>query len=170
MRTHVVVIGLIALSLSSAGYAAYEFYVKVKGVARDAPAGPVYLLIETANDLDGDGAVEEGVVRLVCAKGEVQAVSFHYNVKSPRGAASGQASGRRTVDTSIAAKEWLPVPPQIASIGLPKITPKIAKEHHGKFRAAVWQPVTISDGTALCAGTAEAVQRHIKAKSNITNN
>jgi hypothetical protein len=45
-------------------------------------------------DLDGDGAQDEGWLRVACADGAVTA-AFVHSVKSPRDSASGQASGRR---------------------------------------------------------------------------
>jgi len=48
----------------------------------------------TVADLDGDGAQDEGWLRVACADGAATAVSY-YSVKSPRDAASGQATGKR---------------------------------------------------------------------------
>jgi hypothetical protein len=48
----------------------------------------------TVADLDGDGAADESWLRVACADGAVVAAYYH-SVKSPRDAASGQATGRR---------------------------------------------------------------------------
>jgi hypothetical protein len=52
------------------------------------------------------------------------AVSFTYNVKSPRDAASGQASGKRMHKPMVIRKEWDATSPQLAK-ELDKSSPKI---------------------------------------------
>ena len=45
-------------------------------------------------------------------KGKIAGISFHYNVKSPRDSASGQASGKRTHHPVTFVKEWGASTPQ----------------------------------------------------------
>src|SRR5688500_4743091 len=67
--------------------------LSIYGVAGDG-SGPAYLQVH-AGDLDGDGIADDAVVRLTCAAGKLSAAHFHHEVKSPRDAASGLASGKR---------------------------------------------------------------------------
>ena len=157
---------LVALVGSTAPAAASaDYYLQIKGVAREAPAGPIYLLADIG-DLDGDGVAEEAVVRLTCAVGALQAV--HYNVKSPRDSASGMASGKRTHKPIKIIKEWGPSTPQFRSM---KITwnPKTNTELRMAADAEGWVPMTLSGTGGLCPAAEEAVKA-TKSRSNIQNN
>lgn len=132
-----------------------------------AHGGHIYLNV--AGDVDGDGVADEGVVRLRCADGVVR--SSDYHLVSPRDVATGQSSGKRTHSPVTFVKEWGPSTPQfrtvaVSSNGLPKITPKIAKESHGRMAAPGWTPIVLADPGAVCAAAAEAT----KSRSNIQNN
>lgn len=70
---------------------AYEFYVKGK--------------FKNQGDTKGESPREQH-------KAKIQGISFHYNVKSPRDAATGQASGKRTHHPVTFVKEWGPSSPQ----------------------------------------------------------
>lgn len=70
---------------------AYEFYVKVTGTKQGAFKG------ETPRE---------------AFKDKMSGLSFHYNLKSPRDAATGQASGKRTHGAVQFVKEWGPSSPQ----------------------------------------------------------
>jgi len=59
----------------------------------------------TVADLDGDGVNDEGWLRAMCTN-EVLTGLFFYSVKSPRDAASGQASGKRMHKPFTVTKEW----------------------------------------------------------------
>lgn len=134
-----------------------NFDLTIEGVA--VQDGHTYLKVQSSRDLDADGVPDEGVVRLECAGGKLRAA--HYNVKSPRDSASGQASGKRTHHPVTFVKEWGPTTPQLyqakfTSIEHPRITPKIAKESHGRFAASEWVPITFSDSATICVGREDA--------------
>ena len=157
----------VALCTASIAYSAYDFYVKVKAVAQDAPAGPVYLFVDA--DSDGDGASDEGIIRLACTGSTLHTASLHWTGKGARDAASGQASGKQGKKMMGAPK--IGEATAVTSIGLPKITPKIAKEHHGRTAASRgWEPITFTDTAAACAAAAEAAVLVKKSKSNISTN
>jgi type VI secretion system secreted protein Hcp len=71
---------------------AYEFYVTIEGVKQ--------------------GKFKPESMREK-HKEKIAGISFHYNVKSPRDAASGQASGKRTHHPVTFVKEWGPATPQL---------------------------------------------------------
>jgi type VI secretion system secreted protein Hcp len=70
---------------------AYEFYVKVKG--------------QKQGDFKNETPREKH-------QGKIPGLSFHYNVKSPRDSASGQATGKRTHQPVAFVKTWGPSTPQ----------------------------------------------------------
>jgi hypothetical protein len=149
MRHVALVVAAAGFFLVSPAHAAYEFYVKVKGAARDAPSGPILLKVETSRDDDGDGKPDEGLLRIVCAANEVRSASFHYNVKSPRDSASGMASGKRTHHPVTFVKEWGPSTPQFFQASLKTLV--TAKEEPRSALGAGWVPVTLSNTAGLCA-------------------
>jgi hypothetical protein len=165
------IIAGLALCTGSIAYSAYEFYVKVKGVAQDSPAGPVYLLVE-GRDADGDGVSDQGILRLACAQRALRSASLRWNVKSPRDAASGQASGKQSAGPVTKHLGQPKIEDFVAaSIDLPKITPKIAKEQHGRAAGSSgWEPIAFADPDAACAAAAEAAATVKKSKSNISTN
>jgi type VI secretion system secreted protein Hcp len=68
-----------------------EFYVTVEGTKQGRFAG------ETAREAH---------------QGKLAGIAFHYGVESPRDAASGMASGRRTHHPVVLTKEWGASTPQ----------------------------------------------------------
>jgi hypothetical protein len=153
------------MSSSTLAAASADYYLQIKGVGRDAAAGPIYLLANIG-DLDGDGVTEEATVRLSCAGGELRAA--HYNVKSPRDSASGMASGKRTHHPVTFVKEWGASTPQFRSM---KITwnPKSNTELRMAAGPDGWAPMTLSSADGLCPA-AEAAVKATKSRSNIQNN
>lgn len=155
----IMVLGVGAIAES----AGEELSMRIKGVGRDAVSGPIYLLVETGKDIDGDGAPEDGVVRLNCTGGRATAAALRYEINSPRDSASGQASGRKAAPVR-PVKEWGATTPQLyqvrlSSLALPKITPKIAKEGHRSAAAPGWQPVSLAEPASLCRAANDAVTR-----------
>src|SRR5215210_9519987 len=102
--------GLLLVTATAAASA--DYYLQIKGVGRDAPAGPIYL--QTSGDLDGDGVEDEAIVRLVCAGGELR--TAEYSIKAPRDVATGQSSGKRTHKPVTFVKEWGPATPQLMAM------------------------------------------------------
>jgi hypothetical protein len=166
MRSVSPIIAGAILCLSSPASAAYEFYVTVKGVARDARSGPIYLLVETSRDIGGDGAADDGILRIVCAAGKLRSASFHYNVKGLRDAASAQASGKRPHQPTGFVKEWRPSTPQFRSIR-PLAT---AKGDKLSGDAGGWAPISLSNADGLCPAAEAAAGTATKSRSNIQNN
>lgn len=126
-------------------------HLVIKGVA--VQGGRTYLNVQGSADIDEDGVPDGGIVRLQCTGGELRAA--HYNATSPRGSA-GQSSGKRTHHPVTFVKKWSATTPQlyqvtVTSIGSPKITPKIAKESHGRSAASGWEPITLADSATICA-------------------
>lgn len=73
---------------------AYEFYVTVEGAKQGKFAG------ETTREAH---------------QGKLAGIAFHYGVESPRDAASGMASGRRTHHPVVLTKEWGASTPQFVT-------------------------------------------------------
>ena len=66
-------------------------------------ADRLYAVVSPA-DLDGDGVMDQGWLRVACTQGAMSAV--YYAVASPRDSASGMASGKRQHGTVTITKEW----------------------------------------------------------------
>jgi type VI secretion system secreted protein Hcp len=87
---------------------AYEFYVKVKG--------------QKQGDFKNETPREKH-------QGKIPGISFHYNVKSPRDAATGQASGKRTHHPVSFVKAWGPSTPQFfQALCTNEVLPEVAFE------------------------------------------
>jgi hypothetical protein len=158
-------IGTCGLCFSTPATAAYEFYVKVKGAARDAPSGPIFLKVESSRDDDGDGKPDEGVLRIVCARDQVQSASFHYNVKSPRDSASGMASGKKRTHHPVTfVKEWGPSTPQFFQARLRTLV--TAKSKPRSAISAGWIPVALSNTDGLCAAATASLLTAGPSKRN----
>lgn len=151
------VIGSPVLSASA------DYFLVIKGISQ-ASGGPIYLKVTSSGDLDGDGVPDEGIVRLTCTGSKLRAASFQQTVLAPRDTASGLATGKRADPATGPWKEWNPASPQLYqlrvtdNVGLPKITPKIAKESHGRAAADGWQPLSLADSATICAAASEAVR------------
>lgn len=128
--------------------------MKILEVGRDSAAQPYYLRV-AAGDLDGDGVADEAVVKLICAGGELKQ-SF-YTVKSPRDAATGQASGKRTHHPVTFVKEWGATTPQLAAIR-PTYDVKAAKGARtaSSTSSAGWTPISLANADGICAAASEA--------------
>ncbi|HVM21811.1 MAG TPA: hypothetical protein VM308_00725 [Sphingomicrobium sp.] len=160
-----------AAAMSGAAVAASaDYYLKIEGVSRPSAAGPIYLKVVGAGDVDGDGIAEQGIVRLNCAGGEVRAAHFQSSVTSPRDAASGQASGKRTHHPVTFVKEWGPSTPQFREL---KTGWDIKKNEGARMVADAggWTSISVEDNPGLCAAAEEAAKvKATKSRSNIQNN
>jgi len=135
-----------------------NFNFVVKGVA--VQDGHTYLNVQSSADIDKDGVPDGGIVRLQCNAGQLRAA--HYHAGRTRVTSSGQTvtdgqGGKRTHHPVTLIKEWSPATPQlfqvkVTSIALPKITPKIAKESHGRLAALGWNPITLAETATICVG------------------
>lgn len=52
-------------------------------------------IFNVSGDSDGDGLEDSGLLRVTCSNGAVVEAAFKHDVKSPRDAASGMATGKR---------------------------------------------------------------------------
>jgi len=122
--------------------------------------GPLYLQVH-AGDLDGDGAPDNAVLKLVCSNGRVTQSSYAL---VPREAASGMATGKRQHNPITIVKEWGAASPE-----LQKMRPQYdVKTLKGNERAADgWTEVALTHSDGLCAAARATI---VKSKSNITNN
>ena len=167
-------------SSSTLAAASADYYLQIKAVGRDTPAGPIYLDAVSTGDLDGDGLADEVIIRLACAGGEVR--SAEYNVKGPRDAGSGMASGKRTHHPVTFVKEWGASTPQLRAM---KVTYDLKKGevarakpmaedswHTGAKTMAEdsWHHVSLVKTGGLCPAVEEAVGKISKSRSNIQNN
>jgi hypothetical protein len=134
----------------------------IYGVASD-PNGPVYLQVH-AGDLDGDGALDDAVLKLDCVGGELKAAQ--YSIVSPRDASSGQATGKRMHKPLKIVKEWEAATPLLREGGP---TYNIKELKGARMAADGWIPVSLGDSGGLCPA-AEAAVKATKTRSNIQNN
>ena len=136
-----------------------NFRLVIKGVA--ARDGHTYLDVQSSADIDEDGVLDEGIVRLQCAGGELRAA--HYTVKSPRDSASGMASGERMHKPFTLIKEWGAATPQLRSM---RIGYEIGKDVREVTDG--WDRLSLSNADGLCAAVQNA--KVTKTRSNIQNN
>ena len=66
-------------------------------------ADRLYAVVSAA-DVDGDGVMDQGWLRVACTQGAMSAV--YYAVASPRDAASGMPTGKRQHGSVTITKEW----------------------------------------------------------------
>ena len=167
MRRLAFVLSGIAVCFGGAASAASaDYYLTIKGVSRAGAAGPIYLKVSTA-DLDGDGLVDERVLRLDCADGTLRSASFQGEVISPRDTASGMPTGKRQHGAVTIVKEWDAVTPELG-----KMQPSWDIKKMEGARASAgngWTDVTLSNADGLCAAAATAAKA-TKTRSNIQNN
>jgi hypothetical protein len=163
---------LLAAALATFGSAAMaanaDYFLKVEGVSRPSASGPIYLKVTSTGDLDGDGIPDEGVVRLNCTGSVIAAAAFHYNVKSPRDAASGMASGKRTHHPVTFVKKWGPSTPQFRTMQIGYQVKPAAKAGTAA-QSEGWTQIELSGAEGLCPVAIDAVKAH-KSRSNIQNN
>lgn len=129
--------------------------------------GPLYLRV-AAGDLDGDGRADEAFLKILCVGGEVREAMLMREVKAPRDASSGQASGRRQHASVRFVKEWGAATPQLKEM---KPTYDVKKvEGSGARMAGGWWAVDLAASNGLCPASEAAAATIVKSKSNITNN
>ena len=165
MKTRFIIIALAAVA-TAAQAASADYYLKIEGVSREAPAGPIYLKVSSNGDLDGDGVADEAVLRITCAAGQL--TSAHYTVPSPRDAASGMPTGKRQHGSVTIVKEWGAATPQLAKMR-PGYNVKENKGAKLSADAEGWRPIELTDAADLCAAAGSAVKA-TKTRSNIQNN
>jgi hypothetical protein len=153
MSKHVLLVGLAAIA-SVAQAASADYFLKIEGVAGEASSGPIYLKVASSGDLDGDGAPDTAIVRMTCAGG--QPVSTHYQVTSPRDAASGLATGKRQHKPITIIKEWDAATPQLAKVK-PSYNIKENKAARMSADAEGWKPIELANVSELCPASQSAL-------------
>jgi len=156
------------LAGSAATAASADYYLTIKGVSRESPTGPLYLLTTSTGDLDGDGMPDDAIFRIVCADNVLQAA--HYTVKSPRDSASGQASGKRTHGPVKFIKEWGPSTPQLMAMKPTYDVKKVEGTGAKTMAEDSWHHVTLANAVGLCPAAEAAAAKITKSRSNIQNN
>lgn len=153
---------LIFAALACAGAPAWAAgaggVLSITGVSQPGAGGPLYLKV-LDSDSDGDAVPDEGIVRIVCAGGELRAA--HRPVGQP--AAGGLGSHVKVA----AIKEWTPATPQLAAIRA-GYNVKENKGSRMKADGGGWTAVHLSNAGGLCAAAQGAVAT--KSRSNIQNN
>lgn len=119
----------------------------------------IYELLTQA-DVDGDGAAEEAVVRLNCAKGKHIASA----ILTAREAGSGLATGRRQHSPVVVHKEWSAVPDAVAKVRTTWDL-KMATKRSPASESSAGRPIVLEGGDSLCT----ALQAG-RTRSNIQNN
>ena len=138
---------------------------KIVSVGSASPASPETYLVVKAGDLDGDGRPDDAYLKLACADGKL--TQAWYQVKSPRDAASGMASGKRTHKPVTFVKEWGPATPQLSALR-PTYDVKMAKG--ARLSASGWAPISLANTDGLCVAAEAAKKTITKTSSNIQNN
>src|SRR4051794_8085536 len=125
---------------------------------------PLYLQVH-AGDLDGDGAADDGYLKLVCADGKLAQSLYRA---AARESGSGMPTGKRQHGTVTFVKEWGAASPQLMAIK-PTYDVKTMK---GNERRAVdgWTELSLTNTDGLCSAGEAAAAAVVKSKSNITNN
>ena len=164
MRTTWILPATLLLTGVAAPAASSDYFLTIDGVAGDSSSEAIYLKVHAA-DLDGDGATDEGIVKLTCTGGTMDAAL--HTVKSPRDVATGQASCKRMHKPMTIVKEWGAATPQLVAM---KPTYDVKKIEGSGARSSssetAWTPVALSNADGLCAEAARAVT----TRSNIQHN
>ena len=143
---------------------AHDDWQKANIVAVGSPVtgDPALYLTIQAGDLDGDGAPDDAYLKLTCNGPSVSGA--WYQVRGPRDAGSGLATGKRQHKPLTIIKEWGAATPQLAAM---KPTYDIKKvEGTGARMAGDWAPIVLTGTDGLC----DAARKATKTRSNIQNN
>ena len=139
---------------------------KIVSVGSSSPTSPATYVVIQAGDLDGDGAPDDAYLKLACADGQL--TKAWYQVKGPRDAASGMASGKRTHKPVTFVKEWGPSTLQLSAIK-PTYDIKTIKSARTAGMDD-WSSISLANTDGLCAAAGEAAKVVTKTSSNIQNN
>ena len=151
--------------------------MSIYGAGGGGSGGTIYLQAH-AGDLDGDGVPDDAVLKLACAGGELR--TAHY-ILSPRDAATGQSTGKRTHHPVTFVKEWSAATPLLAQMRpgydvksntKGRVAGYNVKENKGARMTADgggWTAIALSDTEGMCAAADSAIKA-TKSRSNIQNN
>ena len=138
----------------------------IVSVGSPSPTSPATYVVVQAGDLDGDGVSDDAYLKLACSDGKL--TQAWYQVKGPRDAASGQASGKRQHRPVTFVKEWGAATPQLSAIK-PTYNIKTLKGARAATGEDDWLPISLAGTDGLCE-TAGAAAKAVKTRSNIQNN
>ena len=138
----------------------------IVSVGSPSSTSPSTYIVVQAGDLDGDGVSDDAYLKLACSGGKL--TQAWYQVKGPRDAASGQASGKRQHRPITIVKEWGAATPQLTAIR-PTYNIKTLKSARTATGEDDWLPISLAGTDGLCE-TAGAAAKAVKTRSNIQNN
>lgn len=104
-------------------------------------------------DSDGDGLEDSGLLRVTCSNGAVVDAAYKHDVKSPRDAASGLATGKRMHKPMTITKEIDKATPMMGrTVGYDLKTSTKARMADGNVMGVDdWQAITLTgDNGPLC--------------------
>ena len=138
----------------------------IVSVGSPSPTSAATYVVVQAGDLDGDGVSDDAYLKLACSDGKL--TQAWYQVKGPRDAASGMASGKRQHKPVTFVKEWGPASPMLMAM---KPTYDVKKVEGTRRLANVdWAPISLANTDGLCTAAGQAATQVVRSKSNITNN
>ena len=138
----------------------------IVSVGGSSPTSPETYLVVQAGDLDGDGRPDDAYLKLACADGKL--TQAWYQVKSPRDASSGMASGKRQHRPVTFVKEWGAATPQLSAM---KPTYDVKMQKAARVAASSdWAPISLANTDGLCVAAEAAKKTITKTSSNIQNN
>jgi hypothetical protein len=140
----------------------------IVAVGSASPTSSATYIEIQAGDLDADGLPDDAYLKLACSDGRV--AQSWYQIKGPRDAASGQATGKRMHKPVTFVKEWGPSSPQLREMH-PTYDVKTLKGARTAAGGDEWSPISLANTDGLCeeAGAA-ALKGATKTRSNIQNN
>ena len=138
----------------------------IVSVGSPSPTSSATYIVVQAGDLDGDGVSDDAYLKLACSDGKL--TQAWYQVKGPRDAASGQASGKRQHGPVTFVKEWGAATPQLSAIK-PTYNIKTMQGARAATGEDDWRPISLAGTDGLCE-TAGAAAKAVKTRSNIQNN
>ena len=156
------------LAQAEAKTMAHDDWIKTEIVAIGSPVAgdPAHYLTVQTGDLDGDSAPDDAYLKLACDGPRL--TGAWYQVKGPRDADSGMASGKRQHKPLTIIKEWGASTPQLAAI---KPTYDVKKvEGAGARTNRGWVPIGLAATDGLCDAARTAAKTITKTSSNIQNN
>ncbi|WP_309602506.1 hypothetical protein [Sphingomonas sp.] len=139
----------------------------IVSVGSPSPTSPATYIVVQTGDLDGDGVPDDAYLKLACSDGKLTQAS--YQVKGPRDAASGQATGKRQHKPVTFVKEWGAATPQLSAIK-PTYDVKTLKGSRAVMGEDGWRSISLANTDGLCTTAGAAAKTITKTRSNIQNN
>ena len=138
----------------------------IVSVGSPSPTSPATYIVVQAGDLDGDGMPDDAYLKLACADSTL--TQAWYQVKGPRDAGSGMATGKRQHRPVTFVKEWGAATPQLSALRPTYDVKKV--EGTRRLASGDWAPISLANTDGLCTAAGEAAKLVTKTSSNIQNN